>query len=360
MSNSSLVTYTRISPHKKVNREREIDTITIHCYVGQVTAKQGCDYFATTKLDASSNYVVGKDGSIGLAVEEKDRAFTSSNRVNDSRAVTIEVASDTKHPYAVTDAAYSALIELVADICKRNNIKELKWKGDKSLIGQIDEQNMTVHCWFANKACPGEYLLSHHSDIANKVNEKLNSKETNVVESGSNDKSPLYRVRKTWEDVKSQIGAYKSIDNAKRACIEGYNVYDEDGNEVFSNKVESVKELKKGDIIKLKEGATYWDGKKIPSWVFTKTLYYRGISNTNCSLISTLKTGDITGVVTNDMIVGYESSKPVVEETSKIIEKIAREVIAGKWGNGPIRSKKLTEAGYNASEVQKMVNKLLK
>lgn len=177
-TNSPLVGYTRISPNKNSPRNHAIDTITIHCIVGQWTAKKGCDYFATTDRDVSANYVVGKDGDIGLAVEEKDRSWCSSNKANDHRAITIEVASDASHPYAVTDAAYNALIALVADICKRNNIKKLLWKADKSLIGQVDKQNMTVHRWFANKACPGEYLYSRHGEIAEKVNTILGAAET--------------------------------------------------------------------------------------------------------------------------------------------------------------------------------------
>ena len=187
MSNSSLATYTRLSPNRTSPRHGTINLITIHCIVGQWTAKQGCDYFANSKVQASANYVVGKDGSIGLCVEEKDRAWTSGGKLqvngitgsmNDHNAVTIEVASDTTHPYAVTDAAYKALIELVADICKRNGIKQLKWKADKSLVGKPDEQNMTVHRWFANKACPGDYLYSRHGEIAAEVNKRLSAPTT--------------------------------------------------------------------------------------------------------------------------------------------------------------------------------------
>ena len=174
-TNSPLVTYTNITKNKTLNRNHKIDTITIHCIVGQWTAKQGCDYFASTNKKCSANYVVGKDGSIGLSVEEKDRSWCSSNAANDHRAITIEVASDTKAPYTVTDKAYNALIQLIADICKRNNIKELKWKADQTLIGQVDKQNMTVHKWFAKKDCPGEYLYERHGDIAAKVNAILNS-----------------------------------------------------------------------------------------------------------------------------------------------------------------------------------------
>ena len=174
-TNSPLATYTNISPNKTSPRNHAIDTITIHCIVGQWTAKQGCDYFAQTTRQASCNYVVGKDGSIGLCVEEKDRSWCSSNAANDHRAITIETASDTTHPYAVTDKALAALIDLCTDICERNGIKELKWKADKSLIGNVDEQNMTVHRWFANKACPGDYLYNLHGEIASQVNARLSS-----------------------------------------------------------------------------------------------------------------------------------------------------------------------------------------
>ncbi len=173
MSNSPLVTYTKISPNKTVPRNHKIDTISIHCVVGQLTAEGIGRCFEKLSSEASSNYGVGRDGSIGLYVEEKDRSYCTSSRSNDHRAITIEVASDTTHPYAITDAAYKSLINLLVDICKRNNIKELKWEADKSLIGQIDRQNMTVHRWFANKACPGEYLYSRHGQIANEVNALL-------------------------------------------------------------------------------------------------------------------------------------------------------------------------------------------
>lgn len=182
MSNSPLVTYTRISPNRTSPRNHKIDTITIHCYVGQVTAKTGCNGRRFTIYNpisgASCNYVVGYDGSIGLCVPESDRSWCSSNKANDHRAITIEVACEPVHPYKVTDAAMAALIELVADICRRNDIKELKWRGDKTLIGQTDKQNMTVHRWFKNKACPGDYLYGKHSYIAAEVNKRLGNAQT--------------------------------------------------------------------------------------------------------------------------------------------------------------------------------------
>ena len=177
MSNSSLVKYTKLSPNKTSPRNHTVDTVSIHCVVGQFTAREILNMKQFTTYDevngASCNYAVGRDGSIGLCVDEKDRSWCSSDKANDHRAITIEVACDNKHPYAVNDVAYKALITLLVDICQRNGIKELKWKGDKSLVGQVDKQNMTVHRWFANKACPGDYLYERHGQIAAEVNSYL-------------------------------------------------------------------------------------------------------------------------------------------------------------------------------------------
>lgn len=229
MSNSKLVTYTRLSPHYNP-RNHAIDTITIHCVVGQLTAKQICDLnrFAiadTDNNDASCNYAVGRDGSIGLCVEEKNRSWCTSSRENDHRAITIEVASGTTHPYEVTDAAYKALIDLLVDICKRNSgIGTLKWKGDKSLIGHPEKQNMTVHKWFENKACPGEWLYSRHAQIAAEVNARLNT--------GS----------------------------------------------ATSSKVETVATFQKGDLVSLVSGAKYYNGSDVPRWVTSKKWYVKADS----------------------------------------------------------------------------------
>ena len=145
MSNSPLVSYTKISPNRTSPRNHAIDTITIHCVVGQCSVETLGNVFAPKERQASSNYGVGVDGRIGMYCEEKDRSWCSSSGTNDHRAITIEVASDTTEPYAVNAKAYAALLDLVTDICKRNGIKKLLWKADKSLIGQVDKQNMTVH-----------------------------------------------------------------------------------------------------------------------------------------------------------------------------------------------------------------------
>lgn len=186
MSNSNLISYTKISPNKTSPRNHVIDTITIHCVVGQVTVETLGNIFAPTSKQASSNYGIGKDGKIGMYVEEKDRSWCSSNSANDNRAITIEVASDTTHPYTVTDKALDSLIKLCADICKRNNIKKLVWSINKNdRVNHLNGCNMTVHRDFKNKSCPGQYLYDRHGYIADEVN-KLLGISTNYSNSVSN------------------------------------------------------------------------------------------------------------------------------------------------------------------------------
>lgn len=312
MSNSSLVSYTKISPNKTSPRNHKIDTITIHCVVGQLTVEKIGAVFAPASRKASSNYGIGLDGKIGMYVEEKDRSWCSSNSANDNRAITIEVASDTTHPYAITDAAYKALIKLCADICKRNGIKELKWKADKSLIGQIDKQNMTVHRWFANKACPGDYIYSRLGQIAKEVNALLNKSTTETTTTKTN-KDVIYRV---------QTGAFKNKENAD-ACL---------------SKVKAAGfkpcMVKVGGLYKVQIGA------------------YKKVSNANATA-KKVKAAGFNATVTTKGGATVSTSK------LKSIDTIANEVIQGKWGTGADRNKRLTEAGYDYDAVQKAVNKKL-
>lgn len=226
-TNSPLVDYVKLSPNYTPGRrlggkDYGIDTITIHCVVGQVSVERLGEIFAPRSRNASCNYGVGYDGRIGMYVEEKNRSWCSGGNLkangwtgsqNDYRAITIEVASDTTHPYAVTDKAYNALINLVADICKRNGIKQLIWKGDKNLVGEVDKQNMTVHRWFASKACPGDYLYNRHGDIAEKVNAILNDDPVVItyytVQKGDN----LTKIANKFNTTVAQLCEWNNIKN---------------------------------------------------------------------------------------------------------------------------------------------------
>lgn len=299
-SNSPLVSYTKLSPNHSGQRKQPIDTITIHCVVGQCSVETLGNIFAPASRKASSNYGVGVDGRIGMYCEEKNRSWCTSSSANDNRAITIEVASDTTHPYAVNTKAYAALIDLVTDICKRNNIKELKWKGDKSLIGQVEKQNMTVHRWFANKSCPGDYLYNRHGEIAAEVNKRLNAGVT-----PSKPEKTLYRVQTGAFSVKKnadallakvkaagfetymvkvnglykvQVGAFSVKANADAMAAKlkakGFDVYitTESGTPVASETQKTTPEIKVGSKVMVKAGAKTYTGGNLSSFVY-KTVY---------------------------------------------------------------------------------------
>ena len=182
MSNSSLPTYVRLSPNVTKPRQGTIKGVAIHCTAGgkdlPASAFADLPRFVIPDRDngASCHYVVGGDGSIAQVCGEENRAWCTSNKI-DHQLVTIEVASDHVAPYLVNTAAIEALVKLLVDICQRNGIPKLLWKGDKSLMGHWDKQNMVVHRWTANKACPGDFLYNLHPKIANAGNETLAGKE---------------------------------------------------------------------------------------------------------------------------------------------------------------------------------------
>lgn len=203
MSNSPLVSYTKLSQHHSGKRTHAIDTISVHCMAGNLSVETCGALFSRSDKEASSNYGIGSDGRIALYVDEANRSWCTSSKSNDQRAVTIEVANTVAaDPWPVSDAAYTALINLLVDICQRNGIKKLLWKGSKSLIGQVDQQNMTVHRWFAAKACPGDWLYEHHGQIADEVNKRLSGEEDDMDQSKFNEmfNTAMVEYRKKLQD----------------------------------------------------------------------------------------------------------------------------------------------------------------
>lgn len=206
MSNSQMANCTVISPNKNSPRNHKIDTITPHCVVGQASAEAIGGYFKSSSRKASCNYGIGADGRVVLVVDEKDRSWCSSSSSNDNRAVTIECASDNTAPYAMTDAVYASLISLCTDICRRNGKSKLLWLGDKNKTlayePKADEMILTVHRWFANKNCPGDWLYSRLGDLAAAVTAEL-----------SDDAAP--QIAPSGVLYKVQLGAYAQRKNAE-------------------------------------------------------------------------------------------------------------------------------------------------
>ena len=113
---------------------------------------------------------------------EINRSWCSSSSANDQRAITIECASGMKEPYEMNNTVYEKLIKLCADICRRNGKTKVVWKGSKSASlayePKSNEMVLTAHRFFANKSCPGDWLYSRYSDLANRINALLGSGTT--------------------------------------------------------------------------------------------------------------------------------------------------------------------------------------
>ena len=288
-TNSGLVNCTVKSPNHSGRRTHVIDRITPHCVVGQLTA-EGIGSCFPAGREASCNYGIGKDGRVCLIVDEANRSWCSSSNSNDQRAVTIECASDMSEPYAMNNAVYEKLIALCVDICRRNGKTKLLWFADKdkslNYSPRSNEMVLTVHRWFANKSCPGNWLYSRLGDVASRVTAQLgggNSSSGNT--SGGGSSKTLYRV---------QCGAYSKKANAdaqlKKVKAAGFDAFiTQSGGQQVST---STPKKSAAEI--------------------AKEIYYGTCSDSRWST----------------------------------------------WGDEPVRSQRLKQAGYDPVAVQKEVNKL--
>ena len=327
MSNSALVNYTKISPNRTSPRKNKIDTITIHCVVGQCSVETLGAIFAPSSRQASSNYGVGYDGRFGMYCEEKDRSWCSSSAANDNRAITIEVASDTTEPYAVNDKAYAALLDLVTDICRRNGIKKLVWSTKKSeRVNHLNGCNLTVHRDYANKSCPGNYLYERQGAIAAEVNKRLGA-SAEEPETPSSGTGTLYKVQtgafkqksnaqalekklkaagfdtyvvNTGGYYKVQVGAFSKKANAEAMLAKlkaaGYS----DAFITTGSGGTAAASVKVGSKVRLKQGAKTYDGKSLASFVHNRDHVVKEISGDRAVItyggvvVAAVKLSDLT------------------------------------------------------------------
>lgn len=313
-TNSSMLAYTKLSPNHSGQRTHAIDRISPHCVVGQCTAEGLGDWFYKSSTQASSNYGIDKNGRVGLYVEEKNRSWCTSSNANDQRAITIECASDTTEPYTMNNTVYETLIKLCTDICKRNGKKKLLWFADKdkslNYAPKSDEMVITVHRWFANKSCPGNWLYSRLGDLANKVTVNLSGTTVSQSSSDAVKSFPVtpFTVKVIIDDLN-----YRS-EPSMNGRVNGQT-----GIGTFT-----IMEVKNG-WGRLKSGA---------GWIWLENPSYCTVGKTVASANKTSGT--------------------------KTVDELAKEVIKGLWGNGADRKAKLTAAGYDYAKVQKRVNELLK
>ena len=367
MSNSPLVSYTKLSPNHSGQRTHAVDRITPHCVVGQCSVETLGNIFAPTSRQASCQYGIGVDGRVGMYVEEKNRSWCSSSNANDQRAITIECASDATHPYAFNNTVYAKLIELCVDICKRYGKTKLLWFGNKTKTLNYEpasnEMVLTVHRWFANKSCPGDWMYARMGDLASKVTAKLGGSAGTTEKPANN--QVLYRV---------QTGAFSNKANAdamlQKVKAAGFDTYMVKVDNLYKIQVGAFSKKANADAMAAKLKAAGFD-----TYITTK-------SGTAVSASSAKKSTDqiarevIQGLWGNGVdrinrlkAAGYDHSviqnrvNQLLKSTSsakKSTDQVAREVIQGLWGNGADRTNRLKVAGYDPSVIQNRVSQLLK
>lgn len=314
-TNSPLVSYTKLSPNHSGQRTHVIDRITPHCVVGQCSVETLGNIFAPTSRQASCQYGIGVDGRVGMYVEEKNRSWCSSSNANDQRAITIECASDNTHPYAFKNVVYNKLVELCTDICKRNGKSKLLWLGDKgktlNYSPKSDEMVLTVHRWFDNKSCPGDWLYNRLGNLATAVTKRLTG--------GSTDTKTLYRV---------QTGAFSKRSNADAWAAKlkaaGFDTYLVQMDNLYKVQVGAYSQKSNAENMMAKLKAAGYDA------------------------FITTKSGTAAGT----------AKKSAAEIAKEIYNGTCSDTRWSSWGNGADRVNRLKQAGYDPSEVQSEVNKL--
>lgn len=219
MSNSKLVSYTKLSPNHSGKRTHSIDRITPHCLPGQLTLATVGSIFAKKSKQASANYAIGRDGKIGLYVAECNRSWCSSSPKNDQRAVTIECASELESPYEFNTKVWKSLVKLCTDICERNGKTKLLWLGTKSKTltysPKSNEMVLTVHRWFANKTCPGDWMMKHMDELAEEVTKNLGDDSQEVTKNLEDDSQEVpftVTIKKETKIKKSASAKSATVD----------------------------------------------------------------------------------------------------------------------------------------------------
>lgn len=336
MSNSSLVNFTLLSPNNSGARTHTIDRITPHCVVGQASVESLGELFAKPSRKASSNYGIGEDGRVGMYVEECNKSWCSSSNPNDQRAITIECASDNTEPFAFKPEVYDKLIKLCADICKRNGKNKIIWIPDKEKALKYtpasNEMQFTVHRWFANKSCPGAWLMERMQDLTDKVNALL-LPETELV--GKTIEEKIWKYLLKWCPnefaVAGIMGNLKSESNFKTGNLQNtFNSKLNMSDEAYTTAVDNGSYT---DFINDKAGYglaqwTFWSRKQL----LLNTAKERGVSIADLELQLDV------------LIFEMSANKSLMEDlTSSISVRQAAEAVLKKYEKPADQSNKVVD-----------------
>lgn len=219
MSKSSLTDVTILTNHYSSRNGTKIDKITIHHMAGNLSVETCGNVFKNRQ--ASANYGIGSDGRVGCYVLEENRAWSTANPSNDKRAINIELANDGGSPeWHVSDNAINKCIDLCVDICKRNGISKLNYTGNT-------DGNLTRHNMFMSTTCPGPYLQSKFSYIAEEVNKRLGGVTPTPTPTPT--PSGNTTIKYIQETLNNRYGTGIAVDgyygsNTKKALVKGLQI----------------------------------------------------------------------------------------------------------------------------------------
>ena len=330
MSNSNLAKYIHLVGNYNDRQGNGVSRIIIHHMAGNLSLETLGRVMESR--ESSATYGIDVNGNIGRYVDEAYRPWTSSSWEADKCAVTIEVANNSGAPdWTVSDASMNALIELCADICKRNGIAKLNYTGDKS-------GNLHMHKWYAATACPGPYLGSKFPYIASEVNKRLNG---STATAPSNPATPSNDLSKYTDHQLAEMviaGKFGNGDSRKLALGSRYSAVQALVNAILSGSTNTPSEPKKDvtDIAKEVIQGLWGNGTDRMKRLESAGYNYNEVQNK-----------------VNQMLSGNASAP------SKSVDQLAREVIQGLWGNGADRKNRLTAAGYDYNAVQARVNQMM-
>ena len=330
MSNSNLAKYIHVVGNYSGRQGNGVSRIIIHHMAGNLSLETLGNVMESRQ--SSATYGIDVNGNIGRYVDEAYRPWTSSSWEADKCAVTIEVANNSGAPdWTVSDASMNALIELCADICKRNGIPRLNYTGDKS-------GNLHMHKWYAATACPGPYLGSKFPYIAAEVNKRLNGSATTAP---SNPATPSNDLSKYTDHQLAEMviaGKFGNGDSRKLALGSRYSAVQALVNAILSGSTITPSKPKKSvaDIAKEVIQGLWGNGTDRMKRLESAGYNYNEVQNK-----------------VNQMLSGNASAP------SKSVDQLAREVIQGLWGNGADRKNRLTAAGYDYNAVQARVNQMM-
>ena len=253
------------------------------------------------------------------------------------------------------DKVYKEACEITAYLCEMFNINpkgtvEVNGVQVPTILCHADAYKLgfgsnhgDVNHWFPKF---GKSMETARADVAELMGTNA-SQITPVVPETKPVETEMYRVRKSWEDAKSQVGAYTQLENAKKACDKAgadYEVYNSKGVAVYpenvivpdeeQNEIAPAQTFKVGDEVRLKNGATYTSGKAIPAWVFERKLYVREVRSNGSAVISTVASGAVTGVVNMEHLIAYDGKTSGSDEFTPYLVKINADVLNVRAGAG--------------------------